>query len=65
MFPSLLRHHKANIQKEAAWTVSNITAGKNTQIQEVVNAGLIPMLVEILQQVRTQEQKEHIAGLLQ
>lgn len=52
LFPSLLRHPKPNIQKEAAWTVSNITAGKDNQIQEVINAGLIPILVEILQQVR-------------
>lgn len=51
MLPALLRHHKSNIQKEAAWTVSNITAGKDSQIQEVINAGLIPILVELLQQV--------------
>lgn len=65
MFLDLLRHHKPNIQKEAAWTLSNITAGKDTQIQEVINAGLIPILVEVLQQVRTQEQAENIAGLIQ
>ncbi len=51
MVTSLLRHHKPNIQEEAAWTVSNITAGKNTQIQEVINAGLVPILVEVLEQV--------------
>lgn len=55
MFPALLRHHKPSVQKEAAWTVSNITAGKSSQIQEVINAGLIPILVEVLQQVRAQE----------
>lgn len=55
MLPGLLRHDKPNIQKEAAWTVSNITAGKDTQIREVIDAGLIPILVEILQQVRTQD----------
>lgn len=52
LFPSLLRHPKNNIQKEAAWTLSNITAGKDSQIQEVVDAGLVPLLVEVLQQVR-------------
>ncbi|MEQ2212102.1 hypothetical protein XENOCAPTIV_025184, partial [Xenoophorus captivus] len=40
MFPGLLRHHKPGVQKEAAWTVSNISAGKSSQIQEVINAGL-------------------------
>lgn len=53
MFPQLLRHKKANIQKEAAWTLSNITAGKDTQIQEVINAGLVPYLVDMLVRVRS------------
>lgn len=52
MFPGLLCHEKANIQKEAAWTLSNITAGKDTQIQEVIEAGLVPVLVEVLQKVK-------------
>ncbi|XP_010778207.1 importin subunit alpha-1 [Notothenia coriiceps] len=60
MFPGLLRHNKPNIQKEAAWTLSNITAGKDTQIQEVINAGLMPMLVEILQQGDYKTQKEAV-----
>ncbi len=51
MFPQLLRHKKANIQKEAAWTLSNITAGKDAQIQEVINAGLVPYLVDTLVRV--------------
>ena len=33
VFGKLLQHPKMNIVKEAAWTVSNITAGNNTQIQ--------------------------------
>lgn len=52
LFPNLLRHPKNNIQKEAAWTLSNITAGKHSQIQEVVDAELVPLLVEVLQQVK-------------
>lgn len=51
MFHGLLCHEKANIQKEAAWTLSNITAGKDTQIQEVIESGLVPVLVEVLQKV--------------
>lgn len=51
MFPQLLRHKKANIQKEAAWTLSNITAGKDSQIQEVINAGLVLYMVDMLLRV--------------
>ena len=51
VFPSLLSHHKNNIQKEAAWTMSNITAGRQDQIQQVVDHGLVPYLIGILRKV--------------
>lgn len=51
VFPSLLSHHKSNIQKEAAWTMSNITAGRQDQIQRVVDHGLVPYLIGILRKV--------------
>lgn len=51
VFPSLLSHHKNNIQKEAAWTMSNITAGRQDQIQRVVDHGLVPYLIGILRKV--------------
>lgn len=35
----LLQHSKNNIVKEAAWTISNITAGNQKQIQAVIDAG--------------------------
>ena len=41
-FPQLLRHHKPNIVKEAAWTLSNITAGTRDQIQMIIGKGLKP-----------------------
>lgn len=53
MFPQLLCHKKSNVQKEAAWTLSNITAGKDSQIQEVINAGLVPYLIDLLVKVCT------------
>ncbi|KAB0379238.1 hypothetical protein FD755_007022 [Muntiacus reevesi] len=40
VFSSLLTNSKTNIQKEATWTMSNITAGCQDQIQQVVNHGL-------------------------
>ena len=51
LFPALLTHAKANIQKEAAWTISNITAGQSVQIQAVVDAGLLPPIVQIMLKV--------------
>lgn len=51
IFPELLCHPKPHIQKEAAWTLSNLTACKDSHIQEVINAGLVPILVEILSKV--------------
>lgn len=53
VFPSLLSHHKNNIQKEAAWTMSNITAGRQDQIQRVIDHGLVPYLIGILRKVNT------------
>lgn len=51
VFPSLLSHHKNSIQKEAAWTMSNITAGRQDQIQRVIDHGLVPYLIGILRKV--------------
>lgn len=47
----LLMHQKNNIVKEAAWTISNVTAGSKEQIQKVINAGLIPPLLNVLKNV--------------
>lgn len=46
---ALLRHHRVNIVKEAAWAISNITAGNMDQIQHVINADLVPPLINVLQ----------------
>ena len=37
--------------QEAAWTLSNITAGQSAQIQSVIDTGLIPPIVEIMTKV--------------
>ena len=53
VFEELLQHPKVNIQKEAAWTISNITAGNSNQIQAVIDAGILPLIADILKNVRT------------
>eukprot|EP01025_Chloroclados_australasicus_P032313 TRINITY_DN3275_c0_g1_i4.p1 TRINITY_DN3275_c0_g1~~TRINITY_DN3275_c0_g1_i4.p1 ORF type:complete len:549 (+),score=80.48 TRINITY_DN3275_c0_g1_i4:238-1647(+) len=40
--------YKKSIKKEACWAISNITAGTQNQIQAVIEAGLIPPLVQML-----------------
>jgi hypothetical protein len=34
---ALMSSHKAGIRKEAAWTISNITAGNAEQIQSIID----------------------------
>lgn len=50
-FDKILQHPKNNIQKEGAWAISNITAGNPQQIQCVIEANLMPHIIEILQKV--------------
>lgn len=47
-----------NIQKESAWAISNVTAGNVNQIQAVIDAGLIPQLIEVLNKGDFKTQKE-------
>jgi len=51
MFHALLTHHKNSIQKEAAWMISNVTAGNASQIQAVIDHGLIPLVIDIIAKV--------------
>lgn len=54
----LLHSARNNIVKEAAWTISNITAGNPAQIQNVIDAGLFEDIVEVLQGGEFRSQKE-------
>lgn len=51
-FAGLLQHAKTGIQKEAAWTISNITAGNAAQIQQVIDYQLLPLIINIIVKVR-------------
>ncbi|KAG7326829.1 hypothetical protein KOW79_010230 [Hemibagrus wyckioides] len=57
-FSSQLHHPNNYIRKVAAWTLSDITAGTESQIQEVIDAGLLLLLVEVLQKGDYKTQKE-------
>lgn len=37
--------------QEAVWFLSNITAGNKMQVQAVIDAGLLPMIIENLVKV--------------
>jgi hypothetical protein len=41
--------------KEATWAVSNITAGNVDQIQEVIDAGVLEPLIQVLSSVSMQK----------
>jgi hypothetical protein len=43
---------RSNIVKEAAWTISNVTAGNPDQIQMVIDANILEPLIEVLVRVR-------------
>lgn len=49
----LLGHTRLNIVKEAAWAVSNMTAGNSEQIEKVLDAGVMDPLLHVLQTVST------------
>lgn len=58
MMRKLLHSSKGNIVKEAAWTISNITAGNSHQIQKVIDEGLFNDICEVLQGGEYRTQKE-------
>ena len=58
ILPKLLSHSKNNIVKEAAWTISNITAGNVKQIQAIIDANILPYLCHILRHAEFKTQKE-------
>ena len=57
VFPSLLMGPQTNIQKEALWTISNITAGPQERIQRAVNHGLAPFLIRALSKADSKTQE--------
>lgn len=50
-YKQLLKNTRRNIRKETAWALSNVTAGNKDQIQKVVDEGLLPELVRVINEV--------------
>ncbi len=46
------KHHFQPFQ-EAAWSISNITAGQAAQIQAVLDAHLLPLVIDVMIKVIT------------
>lgn len=47
------------VLQEAVWFLSNITAGNQQQVQAVIDAGLIPMIIHHLSRVNIQNKYTH------
>uniref|UniRef100_A0A3Q0SPS9 Importin subunit alpha n=1 Tax=Amphilophus citrinellus TaxID=61819 RepID=A0A3Q0SPS9_AMPCI len=60
VLPTLMRHPKASVQKEAAWALSNIAAGPCKQIQQLITCGLLPPLVQLLRNGDFKTQREAV-----
>lgn len=52
----LVCHENREIQKEACWTLSNIAAGTISQIQAVIDSGVVPPLVELVSDPNTDKE---------
>jgi importin subunit alpha-2 len=54
----LLKSPKVNISKEAAWAISNITAGTVHQINAVIKGQLVPILISVMLNGELRAKKE-------
>ena len=44
----LIYNKKKTIRKEVCWSLSNITAGSSSQIQQCIDMGIVDKLIQIL-----------------
>jgi importin subunit alpha-6/7 len=61
---TLVLHSNREIQKEACWTLSNIAAGTVSQIQQVLDSGCMPSLMEITATVTDAEVKSEACWVI-
>nr|VDD41374.1 unnamed protein product [Brassica oleracea] len=60
LLPILTSTYKRSIKKEACWVISNITAGNTSQIQQVIEAGIIQPLIYMLHTAEFEIKKEAV-----
>lgn len=60
LLTGLIKHPHKDIQKEACWTISNISAGTTKQIQIVLNSGAIPELIKLANASKKMNDKTHL-----
>ena len=58
LLKKLLSHPNKAVRKEACWGISNVTAGTVPQIQCVMEAGLIPIIVDMMASSEFEIRKE-------
>uniref|UniRef100_A0AC34G2C3 Uncharacterized protein n=1 Tax=Panagrolaimus sp. ES5 TaxID=591445 RepID=A0AC34G2C3_9BILA len=58
--PKLLKHENTDFQANAAWLLSNIAGGSDDQIQDIVDANLLSLLINLLESHDTNVQKQAI-----
>lgn len=51
MISAVLKYNKPSIVKEAMWLTSNVAAGTKEQIQSVIDAQLIPLVIDVMKKV--------------
>ncbi|VDK64058.1 unnamed protein product, partial [Cylicostephanus goldi] len=51
IIPLSERSKSTTVVKECCWLISNIIAGTNSQIQAVIDAGIMPFIIEVLKSV--------------
>jgi hypothetical protein len=60
---ALLQHSKRSLRKEAAWSLSNITAGTAAQVSQVLSSPILAQLIKILRDDEFDVQKEALWAL--
>jgi hypothetical protein len=64
LLTGLLRSHDAEVQRLAAWAISNVTAGSSDQIQAVIDQGAVAPLTSLLRSPSRAVRKEATFALV-